>query len=171
VGKIANRRGPLDRQRLGSAAEERAAQLLQLAGYDIVVRTFRCRMGELDIVARRGSLLVIAEVRLRRSGRFGGPGASISPAKRARIVRAARFLLATRPCLAALAVRFDALLLHSGAGPIDWIEGAFYRSLRVISVWQQSPDGHFETLSPLVCQLRSTRSECSRCYGRCSDQC
>jgi putative endonuclease len=113
------------RQRLGSAAEERAAQLLRLAGYDILARNFRCRMGELDIVARRGTLLVIAEVRLRSSGRFGGPGASITAAKRARILRAARFLLATQPRLAALAVRFDALLLESCTGPIEWIEGAF----------------------------------------------
>jgi putative endonuclease len=125
VDRAANQRALLDRQRLGSAAEERAAQLLRLAGYDILARNFRCRMGELDIIARRGTLLVIAEVRLRRSGRFGGPGASITAAKRARIVRAARFLLATQPRLAALAVRFDTLLLESCAGPIEWIEGAF----------------------------------------------
>ena len=125
MGKQDNRRAPLERQRLGSAAEERAAQLLQLAGYDILARNFRCRMGELDIVARRGTLLVIAEVRLRSSSRFGGAGASITAAKRARIVRAARFLLARRPHLAALAVRFDTLLLASCGGPIEWIEGAF----------------------------------------------
>jgi putative endonuclease len=125
VDKHAKGRALVERQRLGSAAEERAAQLLRLAGYEILARNFRCRMGELDIVARRGTLLVIAEVRLRSSGRFGGPGASITAAKRARIVRAARFLLVTQPRLAALAVRFDALLLESCAGPIEWIEGAF----------------------------------------------
>ena len=125
MDKPAKGRALLDRQLLGSAAEERAAQLLRLAGYDILARNFRCRMGELDIVARRGTLLVIAEVRLRSSGRFGGPGASITAAKRARIVRAARFLLARRPHLAALAVRFDTLLLSSSGGPIEWIEGAF----------------------------------------------
>jgi len=125
VGNQRNRRAPLERQRLGSAAEERAARLLQLAGYDILVRNFRCRMGELDIVARRGTLLVIAEVRLRSSSRFGGAGASITAAKRARIVRAARFLLARQPRLAALVVRFDTLLLASWDGPIEWIEGAF----------------------------------------------
>ena len=118
-------RTPSDRQRLGSEAEERAAQLLRAAGYDILARNFHCRIGELDIVARRGGLLIIAEVRLRSSGRFGGAAASITAAKRARIVRAARFLLARRPHLAALAVRFDTLLLSSSSGPIEWIEGAF----------------------------------------------
>jgi len=125
VSKLAHRRAPLDRQRLGSAAEERAARLLRLAGYHIVARNFRCRMGELDIVARRGTLLIIAEVRLRSGGGFGGAGASITAAKRARIVRAARFLLAREPRLAALAVRFDTLRLSSSDGPIEWIEGAF----------------------------------------------
>lgn len=125
MSKLAQRRAPLDRQRLGAAAEERAAQLLQLAGYTIVARNFRCRMGELDIVARRGTLLIIAEVRLRSSSGFGGAGASITAAKRARIVRAARPLLARQSRLAALAVRFDTLLLHSCSGPIEWIEGAF----------------------------------------------
>jgi putative endonuclease len=114
-----------DRQRLGSAAEERAAQLLRQSGYEILLRNFHCRMGELDIVARRGGLLIIAEVRLRSSAKFGGAAASITPAKRARIVRAARFLLARQPSLAALAVRFDTLLLSSSSGPIEWIEGAF----------------------------------------------
>jgi putative endonuclease len=125
VSKLANQRAPLDRQRLGSDAEERAAQLLRQAGYAIVARNFRCRMGELDIVARRGTLLIIAEVRLRSSAGFGGPGASITAAKRARIVRAARCLLARQPQLANLSVRFDTLLLESCTGPIDWIEGAF----------------------------------------------
>ncbi|MFI4869589.1 MAG: YraN family protein [Steroidobacterales bacterium] len=114
-----------DRQRLGSAAEERAAQRLRAAGCVILARNFRCRIGELDIVARRGQLLIIAEVRLRSSARFGGAAASISAAKRARIVRATRYLLLREPRLADLAVRFDTLLLSTSAGPIEWIEDAF----------------------------------------------
>jgi putative endonuclease len=82
-------------------------------------------MGELDIVARRAGLLVIAEVRLRSRPEFGGAAASIDPAKRACIVRAARHLLRCRPALARLAIRFDALLLAAADGPIEWIEGAF----------------------------------------------
>ena len=100
-------------------------QLLRQAGYAIVARNFRCRMGELDIIARRGGQLIIAEVRLRSSAGFGGPAASISAAKRARIVRAARYLLLRQPRLANLAVRFDTLLLSASSGPIEWIEDAF----------------------------------------------
>jgi putative endonuclease len=125
VNRPCGKRAHTERQRLGAAAEERAAQLLRRAGYAIVARNFRCRMGELDIIARRGGLLIIAEVRLRSSAGFGGPAASISAAKRARIVRAARYLLLRQPRLADLAVRFDTLLLSSSSGPIEWIEGAF----------------------------------------------
>jgi putative endonuclease len=125
VGRFAGKRAYTDRQRLGSAAAERAVQLLRQAGYDIVARNFRCRMGELDIIARRAGQLIIAEVRLRSSDGFGGPAASITAAKRERIVRAARYLLLRRPGLANLAVRFDTLLLTTIAGPIEWIEGAF----------------------------------------------
>ncbi len=115
----------MDRAQIGRAAEARAAQLLQAAGFTLLTRNYRCRMGELDIVARRASLLVIAEVRLRSGADFGGAAASISTAKRTRIVRAARHLLRTRPSLARLMVRFDALLLSAPDGPIEWIEGAF----------------------------------------------
>jgi putative endonuclease len=131
VGSVHKPRKPaatpaaLRRQQLGAAAEERAAQLLRSAGYAIVARNFRCRMGELDIVARRGAQLVIAEVRLRSSCRFGGPAASVGAAKRARIVRATRYLLMRQPALAGLAVRFDTLLLGASDGPIEWIEAAF----------------------------------------------
>jgi putative endonuclease len=125
VTRPSDKRARTERQRLGAAAEERGAQLLRQAGYVIVARNFRCRMGELDIIARRGGLLVIAEVRLRSSAGFGGPAASISAAKRARIVRAARYLLMRQPRLANLALRFDTLLLSSSSGPIEWIEGAF----------------------------------------------
>lgn len=118
----------IDRHQLGIQAEERAARQMQDAGYQILARNFHCRLGELDIVARCGPLLIVAEVRLRSSGRFGGAAASVTAAKRARIVRATRYFLAYRPHLAALMVRFDTLLLDAVDGPIDWIEGAFENS-------------------------------------------
>jgi putative endonuclease len=113
------------RQRLGDQTEERAAQRLLQAGFVILERNYRCRGGELDIVARRGAMLVIAEVRLRSSNAFGGAAASITAAKRRRILRAARYLLLRQPRLAQLAVRFDVLLATSAGGPLEWIEAAF----------------------------------------------
>jgi putative endonuclease len=118
-------RRPSSRQRLGTQTEELAARTLQQAGFAILERNYRCRSGEIDLVARRGNLLVIAEVRLRSGTTFGGAAASITAAKRRRIVRATRYLLLCRPRLNALTVRFDALLAACAAGPIEWIEAAF----------------------------------------------
>lgn len=116
------RSAPTERQRRGAAAEECAARRLIEAGFVIVARNYRCRAGELDIVARRGRLLVIAEVRLRASSAFGGAACSITAAKRRRLWIAARHLLARRPALADLSIRFDALLASSPDGPLEWLE-------------------------------------------------
>ncbi len=92
------------------------------AGFVVLFRNYRCRAGELDIVARRGPLLVIAEVRLRTATAFGGAASSISAAKRRRIWIAARHLLVRHPALARLTVRFDALLTNEPDGPLEWLE-------------------------------------------------
>lgn len=111
-----------DRRTLGAEAEGRAAELLQLAGFCILLRNYRWRGGELDLVARRRDLLVIAEVRLRSSDRFGGAAASISAGKRHRIRLTARHLLAHHPQLARLSVRFDALLAAGAGQPLEWLK-------------------------------------------------
>ena len=82
-------------------------------------------MGELDLVACHDDLLIVAEVRLRTSSRFGGAAASITWQKRRRIVRATRHLLACVPALQRLRVRFDALLVEGAGTEVEWIKGAF----------------------------------------------
>ena len=114
-----------DRRGLGLAGEERAARHLSGHGLDVLLRNWRCRMGELDLVALDGNVLVIVEVRLRSRGDFGGAAASITHAKRRRIVRATRHLLMRHPDLARLPVRFDVVALVGPEGRIDWIRGAF----------------------------------------------
>ena len=79
---------------IGRAAEAAAARHLERAGYRILGRNFRARVGEIDLVAMDGPALAIVEVRYRASDRCGGGAASITAAKRRRIVRAARVLLA-----------------------------------------------------------------------------
>lgn len=116
---------PDERHVRGSLAEARAARHLRAAGLDLLHQNYRCRMGELDIVALENALLVVAEVRLRSSSRFGGAAASITRAKQRRIVRATHHLLARHPALQRLPVRFDAMLVPPDDGPIEWIRGAF----------------------------------------------
>lgn len=115
----------MDRQQLGRDAEARSALLLEQAGLRILTRNYRCRSGELDIVATDGRVLVVAEVRMRSSDGYGGAAASITWRKRQRIVRATRHLLATHPEWSALPVRFDALLAGTARQPLHWIRSAF----------------------------------------------
>src|SRR5580704_18981728 len=84
------------KQLIGQAAENIAADFLRAQGLDILERNYLRRMGELDIVARDRDVLVIAEVRTRSSDRYGGAAASVDPRKQQRIIRAASQLLQER---------------------------------------------------------------------------
>ena len=119
---------PSPRQQSGRRAEELAADFLRAAGCEILERNYSRRLGELDIVARAGSVLVIAEVRTRASNEFGGAAASITRTKQQRITRAASQLLQQRSELARLPVRFDVLVVSNPEGPapsVQWIQHAF----------------------------------------------
>ena len=75
--------------RLGRRGEALAARALTEAGIELLVRNFRCALGEVDIVAREGSTLCFIEVKTRRrTGRFR-PAAAVGRAKQQRLVRVA----------------------------------------------------------------------------------
>jgi putative endonuclease len=121
-----NHTGNIDRRAIGAWAEQRATECMASAGLTIVARNYRCRMGELDIVALDRGVLVIAEVRLRADERFGGGAASVTFAKQRRLRRAAAHLLATHPAYARLPARFDVLVVPAQArAPVQWLRGAF----------------------------------------------
>lgn len=92
---------------VGQAAEEAARRHLRRAGYRLLAQNFRSRVGELDIVAIDGDALALVEVRYRSRRDFGGPAASITAAKQARLARAAQAFLKSHPELARLPARFD----------------------------------------------------------------
>jgi putative endonuclease len=117
------------RQSIGLRAEDAAAAYLLGQGADILLRNYRCRCGELDIVARLGrEELAIVEVRTRSSQTHGGGAASVDALKRQRLVRAASRLLQQRRDLARLRVRFDVIVVSDPQGEtpgIEWIKHAF----------------------------------------------
>jgi putative endonuclease len=118
----------MDRQQLGRDAEQAATRFLEAQQLEIILRNYRCRMGELDLVALGpDGTLVIAEVRLRSRQNYGGGAASVDHRKQARLLRASRHLLATHPKLARCAVRFDVLDLRPSGTDYDvlWIRHAF----------------------------------------------
>ncbi len=113
----------MDRRQTGTLAENSAAAFLESQGFTIVARNFLRRVGELDVVARAGELLVIAEVRTRASERFGGAAASISRGKQRRITATTGLLLQHRPELRRCRVRFDVIVVRDGV--IEWLKHAF----------------------------------------------
>jgi putative endonuclease len=97
-----------ERRRWGDAAEDRAAVLLEAAGYRVLERNFQCREGELDIVAERDDVLCFVEVRMRSTAAWGDPALTVSRAKQRRVVRAAlRYLFLHR--IHGRALRFDVI--------------------------------------------------------------
>jgi putative endonuclease len=92
---IANHRW--NRRELGIAGEQRAAAHLVARGYRILARNARAGRVELDLVAMRGRLLVIAEVKTRRSRSGGAPEEAVDFRKRERLVRGASAWLAEHP--------------------------------------------------------------------------
>ncbi len=75
----------VSRRAVGQLGERIAAEHLQAIGCRIVATNWRCRLGEIDLVARDGACLVITEVRTKRSQEFGSPEESIDYRKRARL--------------------------------------------------------------------------------------
>ncbi len=88
--------GKSDRRTLGHFGEVLAEGALRRQGYEIVERNWRCRQGEIDLVARQGSDWVIVEVRTRRSATCGPPEESLTPAKQRRLLQLAAAYLQQR---------------------------------------------------------------------------
>ncbi|MCF8152114.1 MAG: YraN family protein [Burkholderiaceae bacterium] len=114
------------RQGKGAAAEQLAADYLLRQGLLLVERNFRVRGGEIDLICRDGKTTVFVEVRLRSRADFGGAAASITSAKQARLILAARHWLQRHgetPC------RFDCVLLDgllpANGDSLEWLRGAF----------------------------------------------
>jgi putative endonuclease len=126
-----SRRGTPDRRALGQRGEDVAAAFLADRGLVVLERNWRCREGELDLVAADGARLVVAEVKTRSGTGFGLPAEAVTARKAARIRRLAQRWLAARHAAGGSGfaeVRFDvlAVLVAGGAAPrVEHYEGAF----------------------------------------------
>ena len=115
-------------RRLGKAGEDAAAAWYESRGYEVVARNWSCRAGELDIVARRGRLVVFCEVKARTSGAFGLPVEAVGALKQARVRRLAALWFADQASGRRLGagggpVRFDVASILSGR--VEVVEAAF----------------------------------------------
>lgn len=95
--------------RRGRWAEHFCALALAVRGYRVLARRLRYPVGEIDLLARRGGTLAVIEVKARHDA--ASAMEAVTPRQRRRIARAAEWLLAERPALAGLALRFDVMLV------------------------------------------------------------
>ena len=110
------------RRAFGQAGEDRAAAWYRAHGYAVLVRNWRCREGELDLVVQRGRLLVFVEVKARRTDRFGTPAEAVTPTKQRRLRALARRYLEDTD-LRPGGLRFDVVSIL--ADRLEVIEAAF----------------------------------------------
>ena len=118
-----------DRHRLGQEAEELAADRLIRNGFRLLWRNLRIGSLEIDIVAKKGDLVVVVEVRARGPGSFEKPLASISRTKRRTLLRAVRALwkgrLAKMPDVQRVRIDVAAVTRDAaGTTSMEWIAGA-----------------------------------------------
>jgi putative endonuclease len=124
-------RPPIDaesRQLRGKAAENLAVAYLKAQGLAVLARNLRCKGGELDILCRDGTVLVVVEVRQRSSAQFGGALASVTRQKQRRIIHATRFHLQRHDDWRRCVLRFDVIGLDGlpdGTHRLDWVKDAF----------------------------------------------
>ncbi len=98
------------RRQLGQSGEQMAVDFLEQEGYSIVTRNFRCKTGEIDIIARDKDYLVIVEVKTRRNKKYGEPAASVDFHKQRQICKATQYYL-QRHELFEQDIRFDVIAI------------------------------------------------------------
>jgi len=117
-----------DRARLGRWGERRCERFLKKKGLRTLARNYSCRSGELDrVMVDADGAIVFVEVRSRADESFGPAEDTITPAKRQRLIRAARYFLATHQ-IEDRPLRFDivtVILGESGRPQIRHYENAF----------------------------------------------
>jgi len=107
----------------GAEAERRARRFYRLRGYRILAENAWAAGHELDLIARRGRLLVFCEVKGKNSDAYGDPAAMVGPEKQRRLRRAAEAWLAVHPEVADLEVSFQVIAVRNGK--LDRLVDAF----------------------------------------------
>lgn len=100
---------------VGKKGEEEAGKALKQAGYRVVESNYRCRHGEIDIVAWDGEVLAFVEVKTRASDRFGAPSSGVDSRKQRHIIAASEYYLQDKAISETL-VRFDVVSIEMKDG-------------------------------------------------------
>lgn len=107
----------------GRAGEARAAEWLRKQGYEVIGANYRCRFGELDLIAKKKDLVVFVEVKLRKNETFGAASDAVTFSKREKLRKTAALWLASTGCTAP--TRFDVIEIYTETGKLNHIINAF----------------------------------------------
>ncbi len=117
------------RLELGRAGEDAAVAELERRGYRVMERNWRCRLGEIDVIAEHGGVIVFIEVKARRSTSFGAPAEAVDHRKARRLARLAGVYASGRPALFKnRECRFDVasvIVAGDGSASVELIQDAF----------------------------------------------
>ncbi|MEM6986518.1 MAG: YraN family protein [Pseudomonadota bacterium] len=110
----------------GSRAESSARMWLEQRGLEHVESNYHCRQGEIDLVMRDNGTLVLVEVRMRRSGQYGGAAASVDYHKQRKLRRSVAHYTASRSVSSRQVCRIDVVAIEAieTAWQVDWIQNA-----------------------------------------------
>ena len=117
-----------NKRQTGAYYEQAAGHYLEQLGYEILEYNYRCRSGEIDIIARDGAYVVFCEVKYRADGRKGAPLEAVDSRKQNVIFRCAMYYL-TEHHLEDVPCRFDVIGIQGKDGMKDaevtYIKNAF----------------------------------------------
>lgn len=107
----------------GTSYERKATEYLEQQGLVILKHNYRCRQGEIDLIARDKEYLVFVEVKYRSQNRAGYSLDAVNPAKQKKISKVARYFLAAEYHCTEIPCRFDVIGIDGGC--LHWIKDAF----------------------------------------------
>lgn len=108
---------------VGALYEQRAGEYLKSLGYQILEYNYRCKIGEIDIVAKKDGYLVFVEVKYRRRNGQGHPAEAVTPAKQRKLSKAAQFYCLVHGVTEGISCRFDVVSILGDN--MELIENAF----------------------------------------------
>jgi putative endonuclease len=116
------------KQKFGADGERLAVRQIEKRGYKTIQRNFRCKTGEIDIIAKDGDTLVFVEVKTRNNLRFGSPKHAVTWRKQKKLIRTALYYLKTVNSSKAR-FRFDVISIVNnpvdGKYQVELIQNAF----------------------------------------------
>ncbi len=104
----------MNNRETGSRYETLVAERLRENGYHILEQNYRCKVGEIDLIARDGGYLVFIEVKYRGTGRKGFAADAVTVKKQRKICRVADYYMKQQGLFGDMSVRFDVAAVDGG---------------------------------------------------------